>query len=236
MSVKSVDGLRYVVVPTKLSKNESEECIKDHNAVYNFWVSHWTKAFASTGAPQKGWEDHFLRQDFATGLVLGDEVIACHLYSTYDLRSSAAIGSEYLHYISEPSIAKLKAKNYINLVSMEYLGVNSEYRINSTGVSLGEVIGTLGVHMAEAIGADGVLGMPISTTKVDKMMYNISGEVIQEGIEKYGYSLHLQVAPSAPRPPSRDPAIENQCSILWRARTDHTGLSLNRKAALKIAV
>lgn len=223
--MKSVVGLRYVVVPTKIKNMHSKQCISDHNAVYTFWVNHWKKAFAKTGAPEAGWEDHFLRQDFASGLFMGNQVIACHLYSSYDLRSEATLGSEYMHYVSEIAVAKLKARNYINLVSMEYLGVDSEYRINSAGVSLGELIGTLGIRMVEAMGADGALGMPISITKVDKMMENVRAETVQDGIEKYGYTLKLQVTPTNPRVPNRDEAIEKLSMELWKSRTDHTGLS-----------
>lgn len=235
VTMKSLEGLRFVMVPTKITSETSSQTIHDHNAVYDFWVKHWEKAFGQAGAPEKGWQDHFLRQDFASGLFVGDRCVACHLYTFYDLRSHASLGGEYMHYISEIALAKMKSLNYRSVISMEYLGVDEEFRINSSGYSMTEIIGMMGLLTIEALGADGGMGMPISSNKVGKRMENVDCDILQDGIEKYGYKLRLQIMPTNPRRAHKNEEFEKFALPLWEARTDHTGLSLKPKSKIKAA-
>lgn len=230
---KDLSGLRYIIVPSKLPRECSKGAVEAHNALFNFWVKHWSKAFAATGAPEEGWEDHFIRQDVCVGLFLGDQVIACHLYSMYDLRSSASLGSEYFHYFSELSIADLKKRRLSHLMSMEYLGVDGDYRINQQNVGLGKLVVALGTRVSEAMGADAALGMPISTTKVDKMFEDVGAFTIQDGIEKYGYTVKLQASVTRPCTPSADEKVRAMTEQLWRTREDYSARTIGKMASIK---
>lgn len=218
--LKSVSNLSYVVVPTKLTKAGHGSA--EQNAIYEFWLRHWSEAFRATGDPEDGWQSHFLKQDVAVGLRAGDEIISCHLYSLYDLRSKASLESEYFSYLPPLAIATLRERGLINLLSMEYLGVSPEWSRNEERVSLGKLMIALGSHVGEAMGVDAVFGTPISSTKVDAMMYDIGGETIARGIPKFGYDLILQYAPTSPRVPSVNAGVRDLAQSLWDRRFDAT--------------
>ena len=81
--------------------------------------------------------------------------------------------------------------------------------------------------MAESIGADCALGMPIAGTTVDKSSANIGGYAIQDSIKKYGYELKLMVMPTQPRVESQDPEVGRLAQYLWQQRVDYSEQTLH---------
>jgi len=206
--------------------------LNEYNAVFRFWDSVWTQTFNETGAPEKHWHDHFMRQDVIVALMSGDEVIGAHLYTLYNLNTESAKHSDYFHYVSEDAIRKLRDQDVEVVMTLEYLCVNPAWRKNLQEVSVGGLLVSLGTCVGESLGADCGLGMPIGGTKVDKMGLNIGAYTIQDNIKKFGYELKLMFVPTRPRVISQDPMTRDLTDFLWERRIDYSGRTGSR---LKLA-
>jgi hypothetical protein len=74
--------------------------------------------------------------------------------------------------------------------------------------------------------------MPISTTKVDKMLENIQARTVQDDIEKYGYKLKLMAASTQPPNYGIDSKVRKITDLLWYNRIDYSKeLNTNLKVA-----
>jgi hypothetical protein len=215
--------LKYVILPGKVGSNS--DCLRTHNLVFNFWENVWEETFSSTGAPKKHWKDHFLRQDMVCALMLGDEVVGCHLYTIYNLESSSTIKSEYFEYIAPETVQNMLQENINPMMSMEYLCVNKKFSVNTEKLGLGKLIISLGSFVSYSVGSKGAVGMPIDGRRVDKMAENVGAKVFQGGIEKYGYKLNFMVIPTHKITNSNDQLVAQYTDRLWTSRIDYSGLT-----------
>ncbi len=219
-SEMKLHDLNYHVVPTDRRGYCAHGQIQ--NDIYDFWTQQWHQAFNRSGNPKKGWEDHFMRQDLVTAISLKGQMIGCLLFTFYDVYSHAARGSEYFSYISDETMALLKKRNLKDVMTVEYLAIDERFSRNSLAVSLGKVIISLAGYVAENQGMDALISMPISGTKVDKMLANIGGQIIQPDIKKYGYTLNLMMALTQPVEKGIDKAVRQVTDDLWARREDYS--------------
>jgi len=199
--------------------------------IYNFWTQQWHQAFNRSGNPKKGWEDHFMRQDLATAISVKGQIVGCLLFTFYDVGSRAARGSEYFSYITEPTIQKLRSAGLKDVMTVEYLAIDENFSRNSLQISLGKVIISLAAYVAENQAMEALISMPISGTKVDKMLANIGAQIIQPDIKKYGYTLNLMMARTQPSEKGRDQAVRQVTDHLWSRRRDYSNISQPVKIA-----
>ena len=219
-----LSNLNYHIFPSKRFSGSTFSGI--HDETFNFFVRRWEEAFGDTkedAKPAPGWEDHFLRQDLVSAISFKDKIIAAHLYTIYDLSAAATLKSEYFKFISPLTISNLSAMAIKNVISMEYLCVDKDIKFNSLGVSIGKVILGLGGKLSQEKGIDGAIGTPIKNNKVDLMMKNVGGFVIEKDILKYGYPVDLLFIPTKPCSKSCDPKVDFIMENLWSRRNDHTG-------------
>lgn len=223
----NLNDLRYVVIPSKLTRDKS--FLDVYNKIYAFWESRWNETFTASGSPKGYWRDHFLRQDVVGAILNGDKVIACCLATRCNLNSNSVRSSEYFQYVSEVTYAKMKRDGIDYLTSIEYLCVCPSVQMNSQQISVGKLLMVLKSHLAESFGTDAMIGMPIRTTKVDKMLENIGGVAIQPDIDKYGYKLTTMLMSMRPRVTSKDSNLAAIAQQLWNKRQDYSGLTTENK-------
>lgn len=228
----NLDDVCYHVLPSKRLAGSSFADL--HDKVFNFFVGRWEEAFEDTkdhGKPAPGWEDHFLKQDMIAAITYRGEVIAAHLYTVYDLSAASTQKSECFSFISKETIKGLLLKGVRNVISMEYLCVDSRVKRNSLGISFGKVIAGLGCYLTEDKGIDGAIGTPIKGNKVDAMMENMGGFPIQTNFEKYGYMVDLLFIPTNPSEEGRDLKAREVMQALWARRFDYTSEYYSKLAA-----
>lgn len=230
-SVNSLGELKYVILPGKVGSNF--ECLEMHDRVFSFWEKVWDETFASTGAPKKHWKDHFLRQDMVCALVNEQDVIGCHLYTLYNLKSKSTLKSEYFEYIQNSTVEEMLHDGVNPMMSMEYLCVNKKYSSNAEKLGLGKLIISLGSFVSYAVGSKGAVGMPIDGRGVDKMAQNVGAKIYQDGIEKYGYKLNFMVIPTHQITKSQDLTVAQFTDRLWSQRVDFTGLTQSQSNNFK---
>jgi len=221
MSYKSDFQLTYCILPANPPRGAT--FIDLHNTIYEFWRSLWSQTFSQSGAPDKMWNENFLRQDFITAIMNDREIVGCHLYTLYNLDSKAALSSEYFHYFGKDSLEHLKKNAMGSVLSMEYLCVNPKYRKLVTNIPFGEIFIGLGSELTKTLGYDCCLGTTINGAKVDQMAELYGGYSIQEDIKKYGYTLRLMVIPMNKRVNHPNIEFSSLIQTLWEDRVDYTG-------------
>lgn len=225
-----IEELNYHLLPSKRRKNAIYSDIQD--SIFNFWVRQWASVFNKSGSPKKGWEDHFLRQDLVAAVSTKTEIIGCVLFTFYNTKALSSLKSEYFSYINQCSLDFLNERQMEDVMSVEYLTVDHRFSQNSLKLSFGKLLVTMAAYVAEEHCMDGILGMPISTTKVDKMLLNIGAEMVQPNIQKYGYVLNLMAAKTQPSEKGRDNHLRVITDDLWDRRSDYTEmLKYAQKAA-----
>ncbi|MEN0059395.1 MAG: hypothetical protein AAGB31_11220 [Bdellovibrio sp.] len=218
-----LEDLSYHILPSKRFAGSSFS--KLHDNVFNFFVRRWEEAFNNTkdqGTPAHGWEDHFLKQDIVTAITCKDEVVAAHLYTVYDLSAASTRKSEYFSFFPQTTIPELIRRGIQNVTSMEYLCVDESVKRNTLELSLGKTILGLGGYLTENKGLDASIGTPLAGNKVDIMMENVGGVLLEKGIKKYGFPVDLLFIPTKPCHPGRDPKTREVMTTLWNRRLDYT--------------
>ena len=161
----------------------------ENSKVYSFWHNRWAQKFNESGFPPPSWETDFFQHDVVTWLACKDDVLACHLYSFYDLNRDG--GAEYFKYLNPKSIQEVLNDFGPRTMTMEYLcasGKRGEFPL-----SLGATMIALGSRLAFGEGCGSVLGMPIDGTSVSRKVKDLGmgARCVETGIKKYGYQLRL---------------------------------------------
>lgn len=229
----NLNNLSYVILPSKITGEEN--FVPEYENVYSFWENSWKKTFAESGSPQSHWQDHFLRQDAVVALKNNDTVLGCILSTVYSLNSISALKSEYFKYITPETVEQLKSQQIKRAMTMEYLCVDPQYKQNKQKLGIGRLLVALTTNVARSLGADCAFGMPILGTKVDKMIANVGGYVVQPDIKKYGYTLQLMVTPAQVNFKSEDTEVEQYRKKLWNSRQDYSLKTIEQTNSKKFA-
>jgi hypothetical protein len=223
-----LENIEYYVVP--VDRNQSSPYGGIQDKIFDFWSSQWTANFKKSN-PKPGWQDHFLRMNLASAIGYQGQIIGCLLFKFYNLTAHSTKQSEYFSYIDRPVVQRLSDDGFKDAMSVEYLAIDPSWSKNPMKISLGKIIITLSAYVAETHDMDCIISMPIGGTKVDKMLENIGAVSIQEGIEKYGYTLKLMMTKTKPATKSIDSNIKIITDRLWRNRIDYSVENQSEKQA-----
>lgn len=193
--------------------------------VYAFWKALWRETFAKVGRAEDLNPDDFFRQDLITALVAGDKIVACHLYTHFDLEFQPAREHSYFGGINPETLNRLVREGYPRVMSMEYMSVHPDWRKSKTGVPFGEVLLALGMRLLPFTSCDAALGTGRVDIRVDQSGLPQGFVAYQDPIEKYNYQCRLMVCPYGASRPHPDPEINGLVQRLWSQRVDETGLT-----------
>jgi len=213
------EPFQYIIMPARLPKGADFANV--HNTVFSFWKSTWTKAFLASGDPDTHWQEQFNNYDLVTAVLVGRDVVGCHLYTFHNLKSLAALHGDYLRYLPQESLNILDNSNINFVMSMEYLCIDPKWRRTTAGVALSDVVTGLGFILAEKWGCQHCVGTIIKGTKVDLIGKRFGGKVVNSSIKKYGYDLCLMVIDLADKRKHPDDDISRLIDSLWKSREDY---------------
>ena len=184
----STSAFSYHVLWNNNNGNPSDKML-EKSKVYSFWHSRWSKKFSGNGQPPLSWESDFFQHDAVTWLSQGEEVVACHLYSFYDLNRD--LDQEYFRYLKSESVQSILNGFGPRAMTMEYLCASAPPE--GAPLTLGATMIALGSRLAFEEGSGSVLGMPIDGTSVSQKVKDLGmgATCIEKGINKYGYQLRL---------------------------------------------
>lgn len=219
---------RFVILPVK--PRDARGSFEDLNSIYQLWNS--THSAVTNGAVHA---DQFLRNDVAVGIFSGPRAVACHLYGFFNIESEAARASRYFGSISESTWDYLWQHEFKNLMSLEFLSVDPEFRKSKVGFSLGEVLISLGQRFVMSTGLDACTGVSRVDVKVERTAESLGFRTVQRGLQIYGYECSFQVSPWREVKAPSDPQVLDVVNQLWATRADIYGYTQETSTLRKIA-
>lgn len=148
----------------------------DHRHLYDvtfkFWMNFWTQVYAEVGSQTTPNPDDFFRQDYIPVLHIGDEILATHMYSIFDVSQTAIQHHSYFKKMYPENVfSELEAKNISKVMTMEYLCVNPKYRKTKLPFSMSHVLISLGIKtFLEITDCDSIL----TVLRVDNKTLDLS--------------------------------------------------------------
>ena len=219
---------RFVILPVK--PRDSRGSLEDLNSIYKLWNT--THSAVTHGAVHA---DQFLRNDVAVGIFSGPRAVACHLYGFFNIESEAARASKYFSAVNEATWDYLWRHEFKNLMSLEFLSVDPEFRKTNVGFSLGEVLIALGQRFVHATGLDACTGISRVDVKVERTAESLGFRTVQRGLQIYGYECSFQVSPWREVKPPSDPKVLEVVDQLWTRRADIYGYTQEKTNLRKVA-
>ncbi len=161
-----------------------------HNLFFDYWHDFWLNVFKDNGTNEKPTIEDFYRQDIIFGLLGQDsEIIGSLSSSLYNLNSRVLDCQNYfLKSYDFKILDLLRQENIKSIMTLEYLGVNGEYRLNSASISNASLF--FGVACTYFLNLD--VDAIIASCRVDR---KVNEKLIDFGAEPIGEEFYLHGTP-----------------------------------------
>lgn len=193
-----------------------------HNRAFEFWKERWTHAFRAMGAPDPNL-DNFLRQNCVLVVARGEQVVALHAYTIFDLSLTAHRQHSYFtKHCTAKTLAQLDERSVRRVMSMEYLCVDPEWRTSKVGVQMAAVISEIGMQYAKAQNVDAILGVARAEKGIDTLAQEFGARIFDEHPNLYNERFAvIGFFREDPKPFPRDDE-RHLAHALWSKRVDAT--------------
>ncbi len=163
-----------------------------NNRIYRFWKDFWIAVLKNNGTSHEPDPDDYVRQDYIGAIEHGDEFVALHAHSFFDLRHLAPRDHSYFkRYYSLDFIERLTKEGNPRVMSMELYSVRPEWRTSRVGVSLASVMIALGLRLARECGAHAAIGIARKDVGMDKLVF-------EQGAVPFGETVDIHNTPCTP--------------------------------------
>lgn len=221
-------SLRYVVIPGKPSFGSPS--VEIHNRAFEFWLKLWTDVLNKISKGEKPNPDDFLRQDKISLLMRGDEVVALHAYTFFDLNQKAARSHSYFgHSYTEKAMKEMERLGARTAMSFEHFSVSPEWRSGAAGISVATTLLQLGFKTFGESQADIALGVCRVDVGVAKMCYDAGGVPLDKGLTLHGVPVDLVGILQGKQRLAKDQAENELANYFWQNREDYTELPKNQR-------
>lgn len=176
-------------------KPEDAEQAALNDRVYRFWKTFWNGVYRSVGGSNEVVADDFVRQDYISTYLDGDDVVALHAYTFLDVRFLAQ--REHSYFTQNFTEAGLRAVQKLGLqkiMTMEYFSVAPQWRSRELGMSLASIVCGVGMRFAQSLGVDGVVGSARADVGVDKIGKAFGAETVHR-ITAHNRPTDLMIVP-----------------------------------------
>ena len=222
MSNFDLNKMQYVVLPGKFYSDSP--FIELQNKVYKFWKNIWKDVFTEVGSPNSLVPDDFLRQDLISTILYDNEVIACHLYTLFNIDQDVTLDHRYFSIFPNDVIDMFKKRNAKQLMSIEFLTVHPEWRKTSgLGMSFGFVMRELTARIINQSGTDVAVAPARKQNKVDELAYKFGFECLKQNVSRG--NLHCDLIGLYPENAkfSENQNVLNVANFLWSNKIDSSG-------------
>lgn len=144
---------KYILIP---GKPYHSSCPPDlYRLLFRQWCDFWSKEYSEYGSSAELDPMNFYRQDKYTAIIDGDQIVATHALTFFDLNYDF----DKFEYFGEmhqiPTLERLKSDGLTRILVQQYFMVNSEYSVRKTGLNLSAVMAMLSLRNQK--GYDGTL-------------------------------------------------------------------------------
>jgi len=216
-----LEGSKLLILPSRPMFPFSETL--NLNKAFLAWQTNWQEVESSTGFSFNA--DEFYRQNAI--LVLLDpngDVMGCHLYSFFNLKTLAANNTSFFAKFDESYKRHLIEREIVNSFSVEYLTVCKKYRRNGE-LSLARAIISLSCKVLENSMFDGILAQTRDDVKVNKMAEEFGGEVVSQGFKMNGIASSFVIFQKGSTVSGDSVAVDRFVQALWSRRVDLSRLT-----------
>ncbi len=169
MGVSCGENLKYVIFS---GRNCPENYLGEYNSVYKAWHKGWVSTFEELKSEAIPTATDFLRQNIVGGVFHEDTVIGLQCYSFFQLGAQSHLDHSYFKTYPQQSLDALRVRGLTQLMTMEYLYVNPDWRRSLVGFSLADIICTLGLRIFKMTDAQALISITRNQRKVNDMLYN----------------------------------------------------------------
>jgi hypothetical protein len=228
--MKNTNNLQYYILPGNASGQT--HLLEKYNQVYEFWKNIWTDTLQKMNLPTLEIA-HFLRHNYVCAIFDKDQVVACHLYTHYDIRVAALKESEYFSQFATELIDHCRSRDINTIMTQEYMSAAPEYRKTVSQISIPEVIVGLGMHVMHSIGADSTGGtVRAGAPSVERVCKEINCELLDKPIMRYNIPHKFFIGSSKKVKLAGSTETINLIKNLWENRINYT---IDKKSNDKIA-
>jgi hypothetical protein len=221
MSKFDLNKMQYVVLPGKFYSDSP--FIELQNKVYRFWKNIWKDVFTEVGSPNSLVPDDFLRQDMISAILYDNEVIACHLYTLFNIDQDVTRDHRYFSIFTPDVMEVFKERQAKHLMSIEFLTVHPEWRKTSAlGFPFGLAMCEVTTRMIVKINPDAAVAPARKQNKVDEVAYSLGFECLKKNVNRGNLDCDLIALFPKNAKFSKDPLIEQVVTHLWTHRIEVT--------------
>ncbi len=165
-----LNRFKYFLMPGKCPHNFQH--LDLYNQVYGYWKNFWDNVLTSLDGTSHIRSDEFLRQDIVPVIFYGNEIVAIHLYTFFDLRWTATFDHTYIcNNFPKTFTEELEERRLKRLMSLEYLTVSSEWRKHRLGFSWAHVLLGLGLNLLREYNIDAGIAPTRNDVKMNELAY-----------------------------------------------------------------
>lgn len=216
--------LRFYIISGK-PKDPRE--IELHNKAFSFWKNNWDSIY--NGELKI---DEFFRQDAMSMIMDKDQIIALHLYTSFNTNLQSHLEHSYFCAFTDKFKNTLADQKIMNVTSAEYMTVAKEYR--SKGANIARALLYLSLNVFKYHGKEVMIAPMDIKQGVSYIVQEAGATVIDSNVRYKNFlvDLGMIIPAKANRPPE---SIEKMVSNLWNTRTDFSDWSDLQDAGLKRA-
>lgn len=190
-----------------------------HDQVYAFWKRFWVAQLEANGTRTKPHPDDFLRQDRVGVLVRGDEIVALHAHTFFDLRRlSAREHSYFSRYYTEKFFTELKERGAHRVMTIENFSLLPAWRSREVGVSLAAVMAGLGLEIAREADVDAAIAVARCDIGVDKIGKDQGAIALDTGLTFHNTPCELVAFFRDKMHPHADENVRKLVAHFWKNR------------------
>jgi hypothetical protein len=212
---RRVAKLRYVLLSG--AKARPEFCPL-HNQAYALWQSNWQKTFEDLKSNAKLSADDFVRQNIISALFDGEKAVGLLLHTYLDLNLDAVRAHSYLSTYPCQVVEGLRHSGAAQVLTMEYLTLDKNWRKSKVGVALGEVILGLGVQVLVESGFDSMVVVTRNDRQVNKILYGYGARCLAANLTKHNVSVDLVSLDKGKTYPGADSEVNRWIEYFWSRR------------------
>ena len=226
--------LRYILLS---GSDAPPEFRAIHDCAYELWKLSWQETFAELKSDARVRADDFVRQDAISCLCEGDRAIGLLLHTHFNLELSAVRDHGYLATYPADVIDKIRAESTPEVLSMEYLTLDSRWRQSAAGVPLGEVLLGLGAKLSEVSEFGSMIVVTRNDRRVNEILYGYGARCLAADLRKHNVSVDLVSLDKGKTHPGKNPEVNRWIDYYWGRRVaaaDFNGLArigVRKKAA-----
>lgn len=225
---EALNALQYFVFD---GRQAVDGFIKEQGLLYETWKKGWEGTFQELSSDAQVVSPDFIRQSIVAGLFLNrSEVIGLQAYSIFNLNWNAHLEHPYFKTYPPKVFEILKNEGVQQVMTMEYLYVNPDWRRSVVGISLADVICSLGLRLFAASSAQAITSVTRNERKVNEMLYRKGAKCLASDLNLHNVAVDIIGF-------FKGQCIEEQNSEIefvekfWLTKNDPLGIALKSQAA-----